>query len=688
MSKLQSALQGVQAPSISMRELQQRQYTAAPQQAAQVNQTNYAGQLTGIAQGATQLYSGYQKMREEQGQKRKNEIMQKNMQPEEMRKLREEGILLYQDDVYAMRALDKSLGRQEAYSAEEVVQQRIAQGYYKSRQEMETERANLLESRLNTMGEAYGVAADNKQWFDEGFADNIDQRSFAIYNAMDKKVDEYNRNNAVLATDNEVTGLIKSGNGQHVVDFLKSQLSNGVIRTETDFESHLVKAMKELSQQPGSVDMVRELSNAEITMYGEKTTLRARLGEETLRTMENTAAQSTLSNNWEAQRYVMNLGSVLTAPDTSDPNWVTKGLDSIQELERYANMTQGDAATGLRVQIEQWKQTFNQKHAAYNDAQKSQIGAQQQQMVRLSVLENAVNSRMDPDGNIIALDLKSFTQTEATGKFVANDWNALRDHMFSQIDSGDWSPEQKSLQKMKLVSTMKDIPDSGFGAQYKETFYRVGAEMSRYSAAQLSGAEPPETPVLNQMMEFAKASPELFTQTFGVDFPEASAITIAAGLGVHPSFLVKGQARLEEVRKGAPEQQQAIFKEFANWEANQGSNIYQVLNTEQRESLRALYLGMEGMPNSQKIQEIDKHLKEQFDTVESISGVIPKSFLMANPSDPQSVSVGKSKLQAKLNQTFGSSGTTSVVVIGDRLVVYNSLRSQPLTFTKDMLMAD
>lgn len=687
MSELQAALQGVKAPAISLRELQQKQYTAAPQQAAQVNQTNYSGQLLGIVNTGTNVYSGYQRIREEQGQKRKNEIMQQNMRPEEMRKLREEGIMLYQDDVYAMRALDKALGRQEAFAAEEVIQQRIAQGYYKTRHEMEAERANILESRMNEMGTAYGVAADNKQWFDEGFASNMDERSFAIYNAMDKKVDEYNRNSAVLATDSDVTGLIKSGNGQHVVSFLKTQLSNGVIRTEADFESHLVKAMKELSQQPGSIDIVRQISNEPITMYGTETTLRTRLGEETLRTMENIAASATLSNNWESQKYVMNLGSRLTNPDTDSSDWVEKGLDAITELENYANLTQGDAATGLRVQVEQWKAAFDGKHRAFNTKQQAAITAQQQQYVRLSVLENAVNSRMDPTGEIISLDLKSFTQDTTTGKFVPNDWNALRDHMFAQIDGSGADPQSAALQKMKLVSTMKDIPESGFGAQYKETFTRVGMELSRYAAASEAGAEPPETPVLNQMMEFAKASPELFTQTFGMDFPQANAITVAATMGIHPSFLIKGQTRLEEVRK-VPEQQQQLYREFANLESMQGGNIYQMLDTSQRDNLRALYLGLDGMTNSQKLEVIGKHLEDQYTSVDNVSGVIPKSFLLANPSDPKSVSVGKARVQDQITKTFGDSGSTSVMVVGDRLIMYNSLRAQPLTFTKDMLMAE
>ncbi|MGL5708978.1 MAG: hypothetical protein ACRDDF_12060, partial [Aeromonas sp.] len=140
MSKLQQALQGVQGPNISTRELQQQQFKGTTVQARNVTQTDYSGQLMGIAQTGAQVYAQYDKEREAQGIKRKNEIMLQNLKPEEMRKLRESGELLYQDDSYAMRALDKALGRQEAFAVEGVIQERIAQGYYKDRKEMEEER--------------------------------------------------------------------------------------------------------------------------------------------------------------------------------------------------------------------------------------------------------------------------------------------------------------------------------------------------------------------------------------------------------------------------------------------------------------------------------------------------------------------------------------------------------------------
>lgn len=684
MSKLQAALQGVQAPNISMRELQQKQYSGAQQQVTAPRETNYSGQLMEVIGGATEAYKGYQAQREAQGLQRKNEIMQQNLKPEEMRKLREEGILLYQDDVYAMRALDKTLGRQEAYAAEGVIQQRIQEGYYKNREEMEAERATILEDRMNSMGEAFGIDPRNKQWFDEGFASDIADRSFAIYGAMDKKADEYNRNAATLAVDNEVSELVKSGNGQHVVQILNQRLTEGVIRTEKDLQAHLTKAAKEIAQQPASIDALREMSNQEFTMFGEKTTLRAQLGEETMRSLENTAANATLANNWESQKYVMGKLSLLTSPDFSNPEAVMQGLDAIKELEDYANLTQGDAATALRVQIEQAKARFNELHKNYNTAQTKAITASQQQKVRLSILDEAVMGRETGDLTR-SLSLTSFTSNETTGEFTSNDWNAYYDMKTEQIDAGPGTDEQKALKKLQLGVLLKDNDKSGFGAHYAEHFQRVGSELAQYGAALDANAELPPTPQLDKMMEFYKASPELFSQTFGPDFPMASAIAVSATMGVHPSIMIQGQKRLEEVRKSSPEQARQLSLEFANKESIEG--IYQNMSTDQRNTVQALYLGLEGYTNAQKMQVIDEHLNSQYSRIEGAIGVIPKSFLMSNPQDPKSVSVGEQRLNDRIKARFPV-GAVTIKVQGDRIKVYGSIGAEPLTYTKEMLMAD
>ncbi|WVX92066.1 internal virion protein [Aeromonas phage phiA014S] len=685
MSKLQQALQGVQGPNISTRELQQQQFKGTTVQARNVTQTDYSGQLMGVAQAGAQIYAQYDKEREAQGIKRKNEIMLQNLKPEEMRKLRESGELLYQDDSYAMRALDKALGRQEAFAVEGVIQERIAQGYYKDRKEMEEERARMLESSMNTMAESYGIAETNRAWFNEGYASDMTDRSFAIYGAMDKKVDEYNRNSATLSVDNEMTELVKSGNGQHIVDVLNTRLKEGVIRSEAAYEAHLTKALKEVSAQPQSVDALNALADTEYTMHGETTTLRKRLGDETIKSMSIRAAETSLANNWKQQEFVLEKLQFLTAPDF-DADGVNAGIDAFNELEEFAKLTQGEASTQVRRQIFEAKTRFDALHKAWNEKKVKEVNTKQQQMVRLAVLDAAVNGRETGDLTR-SLKLTSFTEDDRTGKFEAQDWNRYFDFKSDQIDSSDMSPDQKAIKKLQLGVLLKDIPDSGFGAHYAEQFTRVSGELAKYSAALDAGAELPATPEMDKMMEFYKASPELFSQTFGPDFPMASSIAISANMGVHPSVMIQGQKRLETMRKDSPDQYGAMMLELKNLESNQGADIYQTFNTEQREAVAALYAGLEGYSNSEKIRAIREQFEKQYTPVEGVSGSIPKSFLLSDPQDPSSVSVGKQRLEAKIAERFPN-GNTTMRMVGDRLVIYNAFSNEPMVFTKEMLLAD
>lgn len=684
MSKLQQALAKVQAPSISIKGLEGATFRATPVQAQQVNQTNYSGQLIGLAQLGAQAYDKYAEYREQQATERRNEILLKNLKPEQIGELRASGTLLYQDDPWAMRSLERELGRQEAYSVDAIVRERIAAGDYPSRSEMESDRAQLMALRRKEMGQTYAIQDTSEGW-EKGWKADIVERNMAIYDAQARKQDQMHRNETRVVVESNLSSLISSGRGDAAIAYLNKQKADGLIRNDTEYEAYLTKALKDLASTPGSIDMVRTVMESEIEMYGNKTTLRSRLGEEYMRSLENHAAQASLSYNWESQKWWMDKANVLESPDFSVAGTEFQALDNMREMQQFIDLTQGEASTAAKVEFERLKANYNKRHAAWVQQQREEITKQQQQHVRVAMMDSRVTGRMNGDMGL-SLKLSSFEETEQTGKYTTNDWNAYFTFKSNQINNSDMTPEQKSMRLLELGATLKDIPDAGFGAHYAEVFDRAGGELSKYIAAQNAGVDVPETPTLNQLMELHKANPSLFVSTFGSDSALTTDIAMAANLGVHPSVLFKGKSRLDEVKK-YPDQYQQLTQELKNLESRRGSNIYQVLNTNQREAIQAAYLGMEGLDNGSKMKLIEKHLTDQFEVMDGgISGVVPKSFLMSDPRDPSTVSVGKTRLQNLIQDTFGSTDGIGVSVSGENIIIFSSLRATPIVYTKDMLM--
>lgn len=690
MSKLQQALASVKAPTVSIKGVQGATFTAQNVQAQQTNQTNYSGQLLGIAQLGSQLYADYVDRREKQGKERAAEILMKKMQPEQIRELRQSGALLYQDDPYAMRALERELGRQEAYNVDAMVRERIANGDYPTRAAMEQDRSDMMESARDGMAQTYGIEPTS-EYFREGMQADIVERNMAIYDAQARKQDQRHRNEARVVIESNLGSLVNSGNGGHVLSYLQDMKNKGVIRNDAEFETYAIKAVKDLSQRPNSIDQVRAIMDSDIPLYGGKTTLRARLGEEMFRNFENSAAESTLRNNQETQRWFTQTLNYVANPDLTQDGAELQAYDNLAKLEQFASQTQGtEQATAVRQQIEQAKIQLENKLRAKNQAKQQELAKQQQQYVRLAAIDERVEGRLSGD-NQLSLKLDSFESNETTGEYTKNDLNAYYRMKMDEIKNDpQMSQEQKALKVLNIGALLKDEDKAGFSAHFGEMINSATQELNKYGVALDAGAELPPTPTLDSMMELYKADKQKFVSVFGSESSLITDLAAGATLGVHPARIAQGRIVLDKMPKDA---RMAMSLEFQNM-MSKTDDIYNSLPDTQKESLQAAYVGMSGLSNADRVKVLNEHLKDQYQSLTDrgwfntghVRGVVPKTFLMGDPTNPSSVDVGKAKLQKYITTEFGDNGLTSVSAVGDTLLLWNTLRNTPRYLTKEELM--
>lgn len=689
-SKLQQALAGVSSPNVSLKGIQGAGFQAQQVQAQQVHTTNYQGQLTQLMQMGAQASQTYVDAMEKRGLERRNEILLKNMSPQQIGEMRSSGTLLYQDDPYAMRALNRELGRQEAYSIDAIVRERIANGDYASRSAMEADRNDMMSKRRAEMSKAYGVAEDDEHWV-KGWSSDMVERNMAIYDAQARKQDQMHRNETRVVVENNLGSIVRTGNGHQAMNYLMEQRKAGLIRNDAELETYAGKAIKDLAQQPHAIDQVRQLLTQPIELYGQKTTLRDRLGDEFLRGMENTAAESTLKNNWETQKWWTQNANMLINPDFSQPGMESQAIDIMTQMEDFANKTQGEAATQVRMDLEHIKAKYNEAHKRWNDQKRTELIKKQQQHVRVSEIDRRVEGRLSGDSSL-SLELGSFQQTDATGAFTANDWNVYYSQKVEEINANkNLTRDQQIRKQMQLGALLKNEKSAGFGAHYNAMNQQASGEMVKYLSALNAGVDvnTVETPVLNDLMEMYKVDKALFVSTFGGDSAIATQIAMASNMGLHPSVIAQGQKRLDDLKK-TPEVKQQVFQEFSTMESN--DPIYSRLNMEQREMLQSAYLGMDGLDNAAKVRMLKQHMEDQYQVFEPgffggkvIQGIIPKTFLMTDPKDPSSASIGAAKLESYLTGVVGVTGNTGITVMGDSIVISDDLRSAPIILTKEQL---
>ncbi|MBP5090051.1 hypothetical protein HUS91_31790, partial [Pseudomonas chlororaphis] len=105
-----------------------------------VRDTSLADALQNFAKTGAGLYGVYDETQQAQGKERANEIIRK-LSPSQRRADTEQGILLYQDDPYAMQSYRELVGSNAAHELDQEIHEKVSLGEFKSRRELDEYRA-------------------------------------------------------------------------------------------------------------------------------------------------------------------------------------------------------------------------------------------------------------------------------------------------------------------------------------------------------------------------------------------------------------------------------------------------------------------------------------------------------------------------------------------------------------------
>ncbi|MGL5643181.1 MAG: hypothetical protein ACRCW3_00145 [Metamycoplasmataceae bacterium] len=685
MSKLQAALQQVQSPKISMRELQQRQFKGATVQAAPVTETNYSGQMNALMEAGTKAVGMYDARREKEGIRKKNELMLKHLDRSELGKLRQSNALLYQDDPYAMRALDRELGRSEAYSVDAQVAANVESGLWNTRQKMEEGRAYLMQQSKKSMAETYGVDPSNNRYFMEGYESDITDRDFSLYNAVAKKESDEKKNLGFTSASSNVSDMAKAGVPfQDVATYLEQngREGTGLITNDDNKEKLLMQYLSDISNSASGGALLDQALDTPVMLYDREVTMRQRIGAEGANALKLSSMENMFKLDKEQKKWLIGGLSYISNIDGTNPAASTMVRDKYAEMSKWLDeQEQTDMVSSARIQLEQVMVTAEQRIKDGNEKRTVALKKEYQSAERVRQILWRAEQRMN--GNATPIDLASFTESSETGKFEANDYNLTFDEYRKSLSE---LPESEQIAAILKFGNAFPEGNAGVAAWKGAAMEAYNKETMQVNLAIQGGRDLPETPRRDAMREAYKADPDNFAMNFPEYAEETTEMAVIQDSGIDYATYYKGKMEWDKMPAEARMQRSAeIGAQLVKQSPN---NVFNKLTPSEQTMYIKATMGTYGLKPNEALRTLTTALDRRFQTIGEGGnrGFIQKQLLQVDANDPDSVNKGKAGLEAYIASSFGensklvgvssdSRGNIRIVhpVTGEKLLTKNGL---------------
>ncbi|MEG9625253.1 hypothetical protein [Pseudomonas guariconensis] len=403
-----------------------------------------------FGEASARFYQSYDRAAEQKADARANEILAK-MTPEQIRAAKADGTLLLQDDQRGMRALNFKTGRMSAYEVDTDIQQKVAQGAFKTQKDLVEYRNKRLNEALKSYADAYGIDAQDED-YTRGFSADIVQRSAAVYDHHARFLSQQIQATAQMQTASDLggffadEGFLRSPTGpQDFANYFTASLASGAIPTDGAAVSALRDALSQNSAQPGADAFFKNLGDKEVVLYGRPTKIRDIVGPEVLESYQVKAGEAAFRRNRDLdQKFTFGIQDALAQSDPhaglSKLDRIQGGLNQIQSTNMVTSQTQAlNAARGrLLAQI-----------AADSQKRVKEMDKQIKSDNRLGLFEAKYAQRIAGDN--ISTDWRTFETTPDTGDFKEEDAANFAIRKLDEIDRMDLTPQEKDAEKLKYL---------------------------------------------------------------------------------------------------------------------------------------------------------------------------------------------------------------------------------------------
>lgn len=643
-SKVYSALGNMATPGMA----RVRGFSGGNFQAAQVRPEdpgpNKWGALMDFAKVGADAYQAYDQQQRDKADERSNEIIRK-LTPEQRRQAIQNGTLLYQDDPYAMEALKFKTGRNAAFLIDDDVMQKVKEGQFRSRQEMEEYRHSRLQEGAKTYAEQFGIN-DADEFFQRGFNDNITERNISLYGAHDAFLSDQAQKGALVNSKVELNGVLsdpsilqRPDSAKFFTSYIDNALKIGSIPSDSQASQLISSSLNDVIQRPGGANFLTNLADQKVTLNGTTSTYRELMGEEQWNAMMVKAQHSQFMNDAKlAEKFSLDINSALNQED------VYKGWEMLQaKKEELDRLQPGEELTPERQQLINAQMQLQDKFKQQSALTAKAMDDQKKDLNKLAVIDQQFQKRLS--GQYVSTSYKDMPTNENTGEFQHSDVVNYANKKLMDIDNMQLSDAQKD--RLKLDYLRADSKDGPFRTAVGQLVQDVG---DQWQAAVINGKMPQDTTAMDNLRRLRNTDPDLVAALYPDKADLFNTMDMMDRQGIDPQVLIDAE---RQRRSQTKEMQYEDDKAWESLKNNSKSPELSRIPTSLDNMARKIYDGVRYQTGNSDMamQQVDKFLKQSTVTFKGDDvdgdtiGVIPKNVLQVT-DDPKSWEQGRDILDA------------------------------------------
>lgn len=603
-----------------------------------------AAAMSSFVQSTGAAYGAHDDFADRRGKERSDEIIRK-FTPEQRKEAREQGVLLYQDDPYAMRHLAQATGFNAAHEIDQEVNGMISRGEIKDRKAYEDIRQERLDKGGKTFAEMNGLSFDDPE-FQRGFNSNITERNAALVDSLGRKRSQDLMANAAIQNRSNIGSLLSDQSflqspeaATALTGYINNGMTTGSIPTTADAVGLLRGALQDATARPGGVSLLSNMAGQKIRVGGQDVDVVDVVGADTLENLKAKAAhfeQSTKADR--AERFQGQLSGIMARSDTVS---ALSALDTLHSQTVGATPT--DVMTPERQAILSARdQLLNRQRAETVKLQTEAVKIGQAQS-RLALLDSAWSRKLD--GEMVSVDPRLLPTDATTGKFTPEDEANYANLKMNQIASWDLSEGEKTNLMLQYVKA--DRKDGPFRKIMGEFVDSASAE---WQGAVISGATQRDYPQLNRLRELSKADPVSIAMLYPEKADLVAKLNAMGRYRIDMSVAVEAEKAQSKLTREERNQQARDFTAMIR----RSKSAAQYMPAEMNEMARTIYeanVALTGNPSAAQsaVEAFVETNTAQFKTAGETMGAVFKTDILMDPNDVTSWKAGQSAIQAKLD---------------------------------------
>lgn len=690
MSKIESALQAAQPGLSRLRSgAGGMGYRAASTQAEQPK-SSLLDTIGRFAKAGADMYTAKEQRARDLADERSNEIIRK-LTPEQRREALNNGTLLYQDDPYAMEALRVKTGRNAAYLVDDDVMQKVKEGVFRTREEMEQYRHSRLQEGAKAYAEQFGIDPEDVD-YQRGFNGDITERNISLYGAHDNFLSQQAQKGAIMNSRVELNGVLQDPDmlrRPDSADFFEKYIDNGLVTgaipSDAQATQLISQAFSDASSRAGGADFLMRVGDKKVTLNGATTTYKELMGEEQWNALMVTAQRAQYDNDAKLnEKFQLDVNSALFV---DDPRVGWEKLQGIKaELDKYQP---GEQMTPQRATLIEAQKQLRAKMVEWAKNEAKALDEAQKADNKFRVIDAQYQKRIN--GEWVSTDFKDMPTNDNTGEFKHSDIVNYANKKLADIDAMDIPDGAKD--RLKLQYLQSDSKDGPFRTAIGTMVQDAAQE---WSSSVMNGKLADKTPAMDALRRIRNADPYLIAALYPEQAELFLTMDLADRQGVDVQELIDAERQIATRSKEQRFEDDIAFEKSLN-----DSKVPEIANmpTELRGLARKIYDSVKYRTNNvgMAMTEMQKFLKESTTTFnddspdnEGVIGVIPRNYLQVN-DDPKSWKQGKDIIDAALKGIMAAnpsmaSDKMTVSVIGKSIYIMPTTGTGPrVRYDKEML---